>query len=295
MKKLYLCIICTFGLITGLYANNTSKTVSYNDGIIYTQEFIENLSEIDLSDEDIEEIWYKEKIPKEYSDAFLYYTRKRKSIRMNFYSIMVHESNNFTVYVNKNKDGSFDYGPSQLNSKNFKNKKFQKWYRPKDESHITTKYCYFMVETINFYWDLYNKYGEDYAYFAYNGGEATIVYKKQGIKHNTQLMKNVHRYDESVRKIVDKNQTDLDQFKNNVREAHIAKLQKNLNYTFCHYDSSFINNIINPKDQIQILAIGHSGQNKPEQPFTKNLFDDRKNKILMALINRDYFFSNIFC
>jgi len=178
------------------------------------------------TDSKLEEAWYKERIPAKYADAFLYYTRTKPEMRMNFYSLMVHESNNFTVFVHKNNDGSYDYGPSQLNSKNLTNKTFQKYYRPTDESHITNKYCFYMVETINFYWDLYNKVGEDYAFFAYNGGEKAADWKKRGINPNSSLIKNVTAYDKAVRSNVEKHTKELASYKEEARSSHIAELKR---------------------------------------------------------------------
>ncbi len=102
----------------------------------------EKISNHILSDEKLIENFYLDNIPAEYSDAFLYYTRNRKEMRPYFFSLMMHESNGFTIFEHKNKDGSYDYGPSQLNSNNIKNEKFRNWYNPKDESHITNKYCF---------------------------------------------------------------------------------------------------------------------------------------------------------
>ena len=178
------------------------------------------------TDSKLEEAWYKERIPAKYADAFLYYTRTKPEMRMNFYSLMVHESNNFTVFVHKNNDGSYDYGPSQLNSKNLTNKTFQKYYRPTDESHITNKYCFYMVETINFYWDLYNKVGEDYAFFAYNGGEKAADWKKRGINPNSSLIKNVTAYDKAVRSNIEKYTKELASYKEEARSSHIAELKR---------------------------------------------------------------------
>ena len=106
------------------------------------------------------------------------------------------------------------------------NKTFQKYYRPTDESHITNKYCFYMVETINFYWDLYNKVGEKYAFFAYNGGEKAANWKKRGIKSNSNLIKNVTAYDKAVRSNVEKYTKELASYKEEARSLHIAELKR---------------------------------------------------------------------
>ena len=83
-----------------------------------------------------------------------------------------------------------------------------------------------MVETINFYWDLYNKVGEKYAFFAYNGGERAANWKKRGIKSNSSLIKNVTVYDKAVRSNVEKYTKELASYKKEARSLHIAELKK---------------------------------------------------------------------
>ena len=209
-----------------IFANRTDSKLEESTIKNMSEDFWYMMSEKSISDNELEEAWYKERIPAKYADAFLYYTRTKPKMRMNFYSLMVHESSNFTIYVHKNKDGSYDYGPSQLNSRNLTNKTFQKYYRPTDESHITNKYCFYMVETINFYWDLYNKVGEKYAFFAYNGGEKAANWKKRGIKSNSSLIKNVTTYDKAVRSNVEKYTKELASYKKEARSLHIAELKR---------------------------------------------------------------------
>ena len=209
-------------LVLGIMFAAYSKELSIES--LESNDFYKNISYNLLPDDKIAESWYLNKIPKEFGDAFLYYTRSKKEIRLAFFSLMVYESGNFTSMKNVNRDGSIDYGPSQLNSSNMRNKQFQKWYRPKDESHITTKYCFYMVETINFYWDLYNKHGDKYAFIAYNGGEKTVYYKKNGLKSNTSLMKKVNRYDKNIRSLIDKYSKELAIYTKNVRNNHIKEI-----------------------------------------------------------------------
>lgn len=225
-KKLFLSALIFCNLSFTVFANRTDSKLE--EAIInnISEDFWYMMSEKSLSDNELEEAWYKERIPAKYADAFLYYTRTKPKMRMNFYSLMVYESSNFTTYVHKNKDGSYDYGPSQLNSRNLTNKTFQKYYRPTDESHITNKYCFYMVETINFYWDLYNKVGEKYAFFAYNGGEKAANWKKRGINPNSSLIKNVTAYDKAVRSNVEKHTKDLASYKEEARSLHIAELKR---------------------------------------------------------------------
>ena len=178
-----------------------------------------------LTDEMLEENFYLDNIPTEYGDAFLYYTKDKKEMRPYFFSLMMHESNGFTAFKHKNKDGSYDYGPSQLNSNNIKNEKFRNWYNPKDESHITNRYCFYMVMSINFYWDLVNKYGYDYAFYAYNGGERTVKLIKNKSSRNASLIKAVKSYDAAVRKRMQQAEKNLEKYVAQKRAEHIDELQ----------------------------------------------------------------------
>lgn len=185
----------------------------------------EKISHHILTDEMLEENFYLDNIPTEYGDAFLYYTKDKKEMRPYFFSLMMHESNGFTAFKHKNKDGSYDYGPSQLNSNNIKNEKFRKWYNPKDESHITNRYCFYMVMSINFYWDLVNKYGYDYAFYAYNGGERTVKLIKNKSSRNASLVKAVKSYDAAVRKRMQQAEKNLKNYVAQKRAEHIDELQ----------------------------------------------------------------------
>ena len=185
----------------------------------------EKISHHILTDEMLEENFYLDNIPTEYGDAFLYYTKDKKEMRPYFFSLMMHESNGFTAFKHKNKDGSYDYGPSQLNSNNIKKEKFRNWYNPKDESHITNRYCFYMVMSINFYWDLVNKYGYDYAFYAYNGGERTVKLIKNKSSRNASLIKAVKSYDAAVRKRMRQAEKNLEKYVAQKRAEHIDELQ----------------------------------------------------------------------
>jgi hypothetical protein len=153
-------------------------------------------------------------------------------MRPYFFSLMMHESNGFTSFKHKNKDGSYDYGPSQLNSNNIKNKKFRNWYNPKDESHITTKYCFYMVMSMNFYWDLVNKYGYDYAFYAYNGGEKTVTMIKNKSSRDASLVKTVKAYDIAIRKQMQLAEINLGNYVVQKRAEHINELQYKISKSY---------------------------------------------------------------
>ena len=209
----------------------------------------EKISHYILSDETLEENFYLDNIPIEYGDAFLYYTRNRKEMRPYFFSLMLHESNGFTSFKNRNKDGSYDYGPSQLNSNNIKNKNFRNWYNPKDESHITNRYCFYMVMSINFYWDLVNKYGYDYAFYAYNGGEKTVKLIKNKSSHNTSLIKTVKAYDSAVRKQMQLTEMNIKNYIVQKRAEHINELRYKITESFNDINLESLEQVANSKSE----------------------------------------------
>lgn len=193
--------------------------------LVTNTEEIAKLSETLMSTQSIEEEWYKTRIPEEYCNAFLYNTRNNPEVRLSFYSLMVHESGNFKGFVNKNKNGSYDYGPSQLNSNNIANQTFMKAFAPKDMSFINSTYCYYMVTTINYYIALTKEWG-DYAFYAYNGGPRAAKLKKQNITSSQyrSLLKNVTSYYNAVNKNIAKFQKELSEYVSNKRNTHVEQL-----------------------------------------------------------------------
>lgn len=186
-------IICFTLISVLLYSNNyIPPTDSINCNI--------NIYNTILPTETIQENFYRSRIPEEFIDAFLYYTKDRKEMRLIFYSIMVYESANFRVYEHLNPNKSIDYGPSHLNSCNIKNKYFIELYGPDDTTHITSTYCYYMVLTINLYWDLHTKYGPRYALYGYNGGERAIKLIQDKSYTNSQMeyIRHVTAYNRNV-------------------------------------------------------------------------------------------------
>ena len=79
--------------------------------------------------------------------------------------------------------------------------------------------------SINFYWDLVNKYGYDYAFYAYNGGEKTVKLIKNKSSHNTSLIKTVKAYDAAVRKQMQLAEINLENYRVQKRTEHINELQ----------------------------------------------------------------------
>lgn len=214
-----------------------------------------NIKKIPSTD-DLMEMFYKERIPEEFCSAFLYYTKDDPTIRPNFYSIMVHESANFTVFVNKNKNGTYDYGPSQLNSDNLKNDYFMWLYDPKDKSMINTTYTHYMVITINFYKDLVRKYGKDYALYAYNGGERCVELIKNESKDPkyASLLANVKAYNRNVTKRTEQTVKELTKYVDDMKQQLIAESvgtnDKFLKNNLSVQTSSFIKNINKSRNDI---------------------------------------------
>ena len=211
MKNLLSKLLILIGCVT-LYAQQPSH------------EFYERVSNIRLPDEEIVKEFYKERIPEEYCDAFLYYTEDMPEIRMNFYSIMVIESGNFKYFVGRNKNGTIDLGPSQLNSSNINNTRFVKAFTPEDKTHITTDYCLYMVLSIGYYKDLYKRFGEKYAFYAYNGGDKAARLMKKGETSNRSLIKNVTAYDTKVRKVIAEKTEELESYIVERRTKHVEEI-----------------------------------------------------------------------
>ena len=238
------------GIVPINKAKIEKETVLEKDDIGWKVIFnYEKISNYILSDEALEENFYLDNIPIEYGDAFLYYTKNRKEMRPYFFSLMMHESNGFTVFKHKNKDGSHDYGPSHLNSNNIKNEKFRNWYNPKDESRITNKYCFYMVMSINFYWDLVNKYGYDYAFYAYNGGEKTVKLIKNKSSHNTSLIKTVKAYDSAVRKQMQLTEMNIKNYIVQKRAEHINELRYKITESFNDINLESLEQVANSKSE----------------------------------------------
>lgn len=158
-----------------------------------------------------EEEYYRQVIPAEFCETFLYYTKDFPEIRLNFYSIMVHESGNFKYFKNRNRNGTLDLGPSQLNSANLENPDFVDAFAPKDNYHIYSMNCYYMVLTINYYHDLYKRLGDEFAFYAYNGGDraARLVRENNKSSRYASLIKAVTTYDASVRALIEKHKAEM--------------------------------------------------------------------------------------
>ena len=222
MKSFILKVVLTcyilVSLLSGMHANRVNSEV-------VNSEIKRNTLPKITSTIDIMEMYYRENIPEEYANAFIYYTRDCPEIRQEFYSIMVHESGNFKAFVNKNSNGSYDLGPSQLNTHNLKNKYFMELYSPKETTFIETKYTYYMVITINFYKDLVRKHGKEYAFYAYNGGEKCVALIKENNKdsRNRSLINNVTNYNNSVNSILENTRNEIGTYIYNYRMANNPK------------------------------------------------------------------------
>ncbi len=215
MKNLFSRIVIAMGLML-------LPTLAY--AYMPETDIMIKISRSQVPDEVFVEDFYRDNIPDEYCEAFIYYTKDCPEIRMNFYSIMIVESGNFRWFRNVNKNGSVDLGPSQLNSNNLKNKQFVRAFRPKDESMITSKYCYYMVMTIGYYKDLYNRLGDKYAFYAYNGGDKAARQIKNGETHNESLIKKVKSYDRLVRKQVEIKTQELEEYVKLRRVQHVMSV-----------------------------------------------------------------------
>lgn len=200
-------------------------------------EILIEISRSQVPDDVFIEDFYMERIPDEYNEAFIYYTRDCPEIRMNFYSIMLVESGGFKYFRNVNKNGTVDMGPSQLNSANLKNKNFVKAFRPTDESRITSVYCFYMVMTIGYYKDLYDRLGDEYAFYAYNGGDkaARLIKNNNRESKNRTLINNVTRYDKAVREHIQQETAALLDYIKVRRVQHVMEVYETLKENFDRY------------------------------------------------------------
>jgi hypothetical protein len=246
MKK-FICLFVVFAffLISSSKYSNANVLLDYpiNNDINYSdiikdsndiniknslKKFDEPSKPLLLNRDDITLEFYKERIPKEFYNAFIYYTKDYTDIRMPFFCIMVHESNNFTSYSHKNENGTWDYGPSHLNQSNVENAYFRKLYSPVDESRITTKYCYYMVMTINFFIDMTNKYGLNNAFMPYNGGEKVFnILKNNDKNHKKSYIYNVKSYDRAINRNIIKYTKILNKYIETKRNEALYELSHN--------------------------------------------------------------------
>lgn len=246
-----------------------------------------------VDDKTIEENFYKQRIPKEFCDAFLYYTRKFPEIRMPFYSIMVHESGNFKVYKRKNVNGSYDLGPSHLNTNNIKNAYFRKLYNPTDESHITTVYCFYMVMSINYFYDMCDKFNWNYtdAFYAYNGGQkAPSIIKSNYIPKNKQsYVKNVKAYARAVNKNIDKYSEEFAIYKADIQDqintglAYIKENQDN----YQNFSDVYI--VFNEKGELVMNLVDNNTIAFSGADFDSDLIKQMHSNIIVNIRREDYF------
>ena len=78
--------------------------------------------------------------------------------------------------------------------------------------------------TMNFYWDLVNKYGYDYAFYAYNGGEKTVELIKNKSSQYASLVKTVKTYDKNVRLCMINAETNRKEFIAAKRVEHMNQI-----------------------------------------------------------------------
>lgn len=168
--------------------------------------------------------FYSQRIPEEYLVIFMYFTKDRQELRELVYAVMKHESINFKAFIHHNKNGSTDYGPMMLNSKNIESKEFMKKYSSNKDKLIKMgfdlntqhgKYNYYTSICINFLAYLVKKYEREgrsgaawFALRAYNAGESSNTLKAS----KTRVRKGT-TYANTVWNIYQKTQKDMQRFK----------------------------------------------------------------------------------
>ena len=247
MKKILLFIIITIlfnknSITAGDYSiskvsarNFTSEIkssladISYNlididnSKYIYHKEIYKKYFQITSS---LDYEFYSQRIPEEYLVSFLYFTKDNVHLRELVYSIMKHESMNFQIYSNKNRNGTSDHGPMMLNSRNIKNKNFMKNYKNHKEiiekmgEDISTevgRFNYYNAICINMITYLVKKYEREgrsgaawFALRAYNAGESSNT--KYG---NISKIRRGTYYANTVWNLYHKTLNDMNNFKLN--------------------------------------------------------------------------------
>lgn len=155
------------------------------------------------------EVLVSKVVPEEVKEAFLYYTadedeRKQNTWRLQLLAAGRVESEwTVTRSHHANANGSYDYGYLMLNENNFTNQTFLDYYVPtmSDGFNVTDKQEWYVITCINFYKDLYSKYGCD-AWYCYNAGETryknrslpirTLRYKKDIADALTEYLDEVY-------------------------------------------------------------------------------------------------------
>lgn len=299
----YIAIFVAIVILSGC---NTNKTKFVRDNLTDQNVNIHDLEQLHCSyspekvfkmhivdEKTIEENFYKQRIPKEFADAFLYYTRNFPELRMAFYSIMVHESGNFKVYKRKNTNGSYDLGPSHLNSNNIKNAYFRELYNPKDESHITSVYCFYMVMSINYFHDMVDKFNWDLidAFYAYNGGQkAPAIIKSNYIpKGKVNFVKNVKAYANAISNNIYKFSEELESYKTEINDQiqyGLTYLKDNINQ-YRHYSDVYIDFDSNGKLVMNLTntPTGTIASNRSSLP---NHIENPNNNVVINIRREDY-------
>ena len=140
-------------------------------------------------------------IPEEFVDAFYYYTVHDIASGLELVAIGKRESRWKEFKSKKNKDGSYDYGPLQLNSNNIKNKKFMATYSPlEEEKHLVNSDNHlYMIVCIKYYLSLKKYFNSEMhqTLKVYNGG-----YRALSAKKNTRLYKQTESYASMVTKAI---------------------------------------------------------------------------------------------
>ncbi len=124
------------------------------------------------------EVLVSKVVPEEVKEAFLYYTASENEIKQNTWRLQllaagrVESEWTVTKSHHANANGSYDYGYLMLNENNFTNQTFLDYYvpTPDDGFNLTDKQEWYVITCINFYKDLYSRYGCD-AWYCYNAGE----------------------------------------------------------------------------------------------------------------------------
>lgn len=246
-----------------------------------------------LYESEIEASFYKDRIPEEYYEAFIYYTRNFPELRMHFYSIMVHESINFKVFKSKNSNGSYDLGPSHLNTRNIENPYFRELYNPEDESRITSLYCSYMVMSINYFKDMVNKFDGNIinAYYAYNGGQKapSVINAKHIPSSKRDFVRKVRAYGNSIDCHVTKFTEEYNEYKRDIVEKILLGIDYlNRNYNLYPDDYIDVFFTFDKNNNLQMKLLRSISKTSNKALGLNNLSHNIRNDIIVNIRREDY-------
>lgn len=247
-------------LIIGLLIS--SKVFANNNTNIFANNL--ELAKIVFGDEiakEVEERTYyefiKESIPSKFVNPFYEFTYDNKDLGIELLGTAKHESGWIKFEGSLNNNGSRDYGPLMLNSKNLENEDFMNLFSKNCREYEYDRDIYYMCICINFYTSIRKEYGPWNALQIYNGGLRTVrktcssSLKNKVIDYANKVYDYINEYDKSYKFFISSHKED---YTNHIAYTYIDKVKSyiaslmNKNIVKCQYnfnnDNSSISNIL---------------------------------------------------